>query len=44
MKRLSGNIKKDKKFSAQEKKLAKGFASAFRDIELSIAGKKKLKV
>ncbi len=36
-------VKEEKKFITAEKKMIKNFSSAFKDVELSISGKKKLK-
>jgi hypothetical protein len=36
-------VKEEKKFTAAEKKMIKNLSLAFKDVELSIAGKKKLK-
>ena len=37
------DVKEEKNFTAIEKKLIKNFSSAFKDIELGVSGKKKLK-
>jgi len=36
-------VKEERKFNAAERKMIKNLSDAFKDVELSLAGKKKLK-